>query len=56
MNVSLGVKFELYEKMVVLAVTFGGERWGMRMDERHRLDAIDIKGLRSMFGVTRMDR
>ena len=37
-------------------VTYGVETWGMGMDESHELDFMEIKYLRSICAVTRMDR
>ena len=52
----LGVKRELYERVVVPTVTYGGETWGAKMDEINKLYVMNMKYLRSMCGVTRMDR
>ena len=42
--------------MYVLTLMYGSESWGMRVEERHKLDGAEMKCLRSMCGVTRMDR
>ena len=52
----LGVKRELYERIVVPTVMYGLEAWAMRVEERNKLDVTEMNCLRSMCGVTRMDR
>ena len=54
--VTWGVKGELYERMVVPTVMYGSGSWGMRVEERSKLDAAEMNCLRSMCGVTRWDR
>ena len=55
-SVTLRVKRELYERIVVPTVMYGSEAWGMKVEERDKLDVAEMKCLRSMCGVTRMDR
>ena len=55
-SVTLNVKRELYERIVVPTVMYGSESWGMRVEERKRLDVAEMRCLRSMCGVTRWDR
>ena len=52
----MGLKIELYESVVVPTVTLGAETLGFRMDERHELDVIEIRRLRSMCGIPRVVR
>ena len=47
-SVSLGVKRELYELVVIPTVKYGAETWGRRMDERQKLDVMEMKCLRNM--------
>ena len=47
---------ELYERVVVPTVMYGSEAWGLRVEERRKLDVMEMRCLRSMCGVTRMDR
>ena len=54
-SVNVRVKRELYERIVVPTVMYGSESWGMRV-ERNKLDVAEMKCLRSMYGVTRLDR
>merc|ERR1712121_55348 len=55
-NVTLGVKRELYERIVVPTVMYGSETWAMRAEEKNKLDVTEMNCLRSMCGVTRRDR
>ena len=34
----------------------GYEKWGMRSDKRRKVNVLEMKWLRSLFGVSRMDR
>ena len=52
--VSLGVRRELYTRVLAPTVTRGAEAYGMRMNERHTLHVEKDSFLRSMGGVTRM--
>ena len=55
-SLTVGVKRELYERIVVPTVMYGSESWGMKVEERDKLDVAEMKCLRSMCGVTRMDK
>jgi len=55
-SLSVDLKRELYERIVVPTVMYGSESWGMKVEERGKLDVAEMKCLRSMCGVTRMDR
>lgn len=55
-NVTLEVKRELYERIVVPTVMYGSETWAMRAEEKNKLDVTEMNCLRSMCGVTRRDR
>ena len=50
------VKKVLYEKMVVPTVMYGSKSWGMKVIERQTLNVFEMKCLRSMTGVSRLDR
>ena len=54
-NRGLGKKV-LYEKVVVPTVMYGSESWGMKVTERQKLNVFEMKCLRSMTGVSRLDR
>ena len=42
------------KKVVVLTVMYGSESWGMKVTERQKLNAFEMKCLRSMTGVSRI--
>ena len=46
----------LYEGVIVLSVLYGAEAWGMRSAERRKLNVLEMKCLRSLVGLLRMDR
>ena len=46
----------LYEKVVVPTVMYGSESWGMKVTERQKLNVFEMKCLRSMTGVSWLDR
>ena len=49
-------KSELYKRVVVPTVMYGSGAWGLRVEERRKLDVMEMRCLRSMCGMTRMDR
>ena len=55
-SVSMNVKRELYERIVVPTVMYGSETWGMKLGDRKKLNVAEMKCLRSICGVTRMNR
>ena len=55
-SLSRNAKRCLYERVIVPTVTYGAETWSMREAERKRLEVFEMRCLRSMVGVTRMDR
>ena len=43
--------------IVIVPTTLdGAEAWGMRSAERRKVNVLEMKGLRSLVGVSRMDR
>ena len=46
----------LYEVVIVPSVLYGAEAWGMRSAERRKLNVLQMKCLRSLVGVSQMDR
>ena len=52
----MNVKKVLYERVIVPTVTYGSEVWGMKLRERQILNVFKMKCLRSMAGVSRLDR
>ena len=57
-NRGLGIKAKkcLYERIIVPTALYGAEAWGMRSDERRKVNVHEMKCLRSLVGVSRMDR
>ena len=55
-GLEMNVKRALYEKVIVPTVTYGSELWGMKERERQRLNVFEMRCLRSMCGVSRLDR
>ncbi len=51
----MNTKRRLYEGVVVPTLLYGAETWNMRVTER-RLNVMEMRCLRSMCGVTGMDR
>ena len=56
-NRGLGINAKkcLYEGVIVTAL-HGAEAWGMRSAERRKVNVIEMKCLRSLVRVSRMDR
>ena len=46
----------LYEGAIVPTALYGAEAWGMRSAERRKVNVLEMKCLRSLVGVWRMDR
>ena len=55
-GLGMDVKKVLYEKVIVPTVMYGSELWGMKVSERRRLNVFEMKCLRSMAGVSMLDR
>lgn len=55
-GLGMNVKRVLYEKVIVPTVMYGSELWGMKVMERQKLNVFEMKCLRSMAGVSRVDR
>ena len=56
-NRGLGMNVKvLYEKVAVPTVMYGSESWGMKVTERQKLNVFEMKCLRSMTGVSWLDR
>ena len=51
----IGIKC-LYEGEIVPTALYGAEAWGMRSAERKKVNVLEMKCLRSLIGVSRMDR
>ena len=46
----------LYEGVIVPTALYGAGAWGMRSAERRKVNVLEMKCLRSLVGVSRMDR
>ena len=57
-NRVLGIKAKkcLYERVIVPTALYGAEAWGMRSAERRKVNVLDMKCLKSIVGVSQMDR
>ena len=56
-NGGFGIKAKkcLYEGVIVPTALYGAEAWGMRSAERRKVNFLEMKCLRSIVGVSRMD-
>ena len=55
-RLGMDVKEVLDEKVVMLTVVYGSESWGMKVTERQKLNVFEMKCLRSMTGVSQLNR
>ena len=57
-NRGLGIKGKkcLYEGVIVPTALYGAEPWGMRSAGRRKVNVLEMKCLRSLVGMLRMDR
>ena len=57
-NRGLGIKAKkcLYEGVIKPTALYGAEAWDMRSAERMKVNVLEMKCLRSLVGVSRMDR
>ena len=46
----------LYEGVIVPMALYGAEEWGMQSAERRKVNVLEMRCLRSLVGVSRMDR
>ena len=46
----------LCERVIVPTALYGAEAWGMRCADRRKVNALKMKCLRSLVGVSRIDR
>ena len=56
-NKGLGIEAKkcLYEAEIVPTALYGAETWGMRSAERRKVNVLEMKCLRSLVGVSRME-
>ena len=57
-NRGLGIKAKkcLYEGVISTTALYEAEAWGMRSAERRKVNVLEMKCLRCLVGVSRMDR
>jgi len=55
-GMSLGMKRRVFESIVVPKVLYGSETWCLNAKEKNDLEVFEMKGLRSMCGLTIRDR
>ena len=55
-GMSLGMKRRVFESIVVPKVMYGNETWSLNAKERNNLEVFEMKGLRSMCGLSIRDR
>ena len=57
-NRGLGIKAKkcLYEGVIAPTALFGAEAWGMSSAERRKVNVLESKCLRSLVGVSEMNR
>ena len=56
-NRGLGIKTKcLYEGVIAPTTLYGAKAWGMRSAKRRKVNVLEMKFLRSLVGVSRMDR
>ena len=57
-NRGLGIKAKkcLYEGVIVSTALYGAKAWGMRSAKRRKVNVLEMKCLRDLVGVSRMDR
>ena len=57
-NRRLGIKAKkcVYEGAIVPTALYGAEAWGMSSADRRKVNVLEMKCLRSLVGVSRMDR
>ena len=55
-HLGMDAKRRLYEGVIVPTVLYGAETWNLREAERKSLNVFEMKCLRSMVRVTRLDR
>ena len=57
-NRGLGIKAKKcqYKGVIVPTALYEAEAWGMRSAERRKVNVLEMKCLRSLVGVSRMDR
>ena len=55
-GVGINAKKCLHDGVIVPTALYGAEGWGIRSVERRKVNVLEMKCIRSWFGVSRMDR
>ena len=55
-GLEMNVKKVLYEKVFMSTVMYGSESWGMKVTEKQKLNVFEMECLRSMAGLSWLDR
>ena len=54
-SLGINVKKCLYEGVIIPTALYGADAWNMRSAERRNVNVLEVKCLRSLVGVSRMD-
>ena len=55
-RISFRVKRKVYKRVVRLSMVYGAETWAMKKAQEKKLDVAEMRMLRWMSGVTKLDR
>ena len=55
-RISFRVKGKVFKTVVRLAMVYGAETWAMKKAQEKKLDVAEMRMLRWMSGVTKLDR
>ena len=55
-RISARVKGKVYKTVVRPAIMYGAETWSIKKSQEKKLDAVEMKMLRWMCGVTKLDK
>ena len=55
-NARNSLSVSIYEGVIVPSALYGAEAWGMRSAERRKVNVLEMKCLRCLVGVSRMNR
>ena len=55
-GLEINTKKRLYDDVIVPTTLYGAEAWGMGCAERRKVNVLEMKCLRSLVGVSRIDR
>merc|ERR1711872_65064 len=55
-HISREVKVRMYEGIIEPSLLYGSEAWTLKLNERKRIEAVEMNCLRNIFGLRRIDR